>query len=136
MNIDVDRWLECLPIAEARTGDGMVIAGQLTAGPAHGVWLLVGELCLAFRLGDILEVVPVAPTERSVASTSQQGVRVLVRRGAPLLDVGLSKATGFEERQRRPFALSARPLTTQVSPCPHFLRLEREFLLRESLIDK
>jgi hypothetical protein len=135
MNIGVEKWLSHLPFAEEHAGDGIVLTGLLVPGDPGGLHVLVGELRLSFLNEDIVEIEPVATSESLFAHEDEGMVRVLVRRGAPVEDVRPSELCNKVLPQRRPFALSVRPLVVTLGPRARFRDLEREFLLSQSLID-
>lgn len=137
MNIKLETWLSRLPMAEEQVGDGIVLSGRLMPGAAGEFRILAGQLCLSFLRADILEIEPVSvPTADGLLQPPvQPEVRVLLRQGAPIQDVRAAELCDQILPQRRPFALSVRPLTITLGPCTRFRDLEREFLLSQSLIE-
>src|SRR5262245_14052045 len=114
-NSDPEQWVAQLPMAEAEFGDGLVLTGCLVPTKADEIRIVVGEFCLSFSPGDVLDVAPVGATEHVGMSPPAGTVRIAIRRRAPLLDVRLAVLI-HEPSPRRPFALSTRPLPLILDP--------------------
>ena len=134
MKIDVAQWIALLPLAEERTVDGIVLSGWLTPGENGQADLFVGGLRLSFQTDDFLEIEPVE-TEDLRPSGSPRLAHVLLRRGAPILDIRLDALCKAQPSQLKPFALAVRPSHLLLGPASRFRDLEREFLLKHGLID-
>jgi hypothetical protein len=131
MNVDVAQWIAHLPRADEQVGDGLVLTGYVLPAGAGEMRLAVGEVGLAFALADILDVAPAQEDFGPASSTP--AVRVVVRRGASLLDA--RPAMLVTGRPRMPFALSVRLTPVVLEPSRRFRDLERRFLLDHSLLD-
>ena len=134
MKIDVAQWVALLPLAEEPTVDGIVLSGWLAPGADGQADLFVGELRLSFQTDDFLEIEPVE-TEDVRPSGSPRLAHILLRRGAPILDIRLDALCEGKPPQLKPFALAVRPSHLLLGPVSRFRDLEREFLLKHGLID-
>ena len=134
MKVDVAQWVSLLPRAEEQAGDGIVLDGWLGRGQNGRVDIFVGGLRLSFRLRDILAIESVT-TEDTSAQASPRPVRVLVRRGAALLDIRPAELCERLPSHQKPFALAVRPYHRVLGGANRFRELEREFLLTHGLID-
>jgi hypothetical protein len=133
MGMDVEKWLSQLPIAEERISEGILLNGEFMPSAPGEARILVGELCLTFLREDVLDAARAAELENSWPLP--QLVRVVVRKGAPLLDARAKDLCGTALPGRRPFALSARPSIITSDPSPCFRDREHQFLQRQSLVD-
>lgn len=136
VDIALGKWLLDLPFAEEHAGNGIVLIGRPIASNLDHFHCLVGQLQLSFLLQDILEIEPVSPLELPLSEVNKGVARILVRRGAPIQDIRLSELCDPGLPQRRPFALSVRPLVITLGPRRRFRDLEREFLLTNSLTNE
>jgi hypothetical protein len=118
---DLERWLAVLPGADEEPGDGLVLSGRLAPAPPGRVRLVTRDLSLAFHADDVLDL------ESSGAAGE---VRLLLRRGAALVDARPAPLEPDAPAGRRPFALATRPRTLTLAPAPRFRALERAFLER------
>jgi len=134
MNIDLEKWLSQLPIVEEEIGHGILLNGWLVPGEIDQISIIVGELRLSFFSSDVVETKSVGSTEHLPPSAGVP-IRLVVRRGAPILDICLERPSEGFSQQRRPFALSVRPPTIIRGPSNKFRDLERQFLQSHSLID-
>lgn len=132
--MDVEKWLSHLPIAEEHIGEGILLNGEFMPSAPGEARILVGELCLTFHREDILDTEPAAELENSLPL--RHVIRIVVRKGAPLLDARAKDLCGAALPARRPFALTTRPSIMTSDPAPCFRDLEHQFLRRESLIDR
>jgi hypothetical protein len=132
MLLDLAKLLSSLPVAEEDTATGIVLGGWLAPSAPGQFRILVGELCLCFAEADLLEIELNAMAESSVRPASVVGVVVVIRRGAPLLDICLSKVYEGSFPGRKPFALAVRPFTirTNFNAESRFSRLDRQILDR------
>jgi hypothetical protein len=133
MSMDVEKWLSHLPIAEERIGEGILLNGEFMPSAPGEARILVGELCLTFLREDILDLELAAELENSPPRPHL--IRIVVRKGAPLLDARAKDLCGTAVPGRRPFALSTRRSIITYDPSPRFRDLEHQFLQRQSLID-
>jgi hypothetical protein len=133
MKIDVARWVALLPLAEEPTVEGIVLSGWLAPGEDGQADLFVGGLRLSFQIDDLLEIEPEAEDVRPPGSPRL--VHILLRRGAPILDIRLDALCQEQPPQLKPFALAVRPSHLLLGPVSRFRDLEREFLLKHGLID-
>lgn len=134
MNTDIKKWLSLLPFAEEQAANGIVLNGCLVSSQARKATILVGGVYLSFHRSDILEIEPADSTEDPVHPPSKVAIRVVIRRGASLLDIGLGQLDDEPSHHRRPFALSVRSLAATPAAADRFRNLERQFLLRHSLL--
>jgi hypothetical protein len=134
MNIDVAEWLCRLPLADEQAGDGIVLDGWLVPGEDGRTDISVRGLRLSFRSQDVLETQSVE-TEDAYAPSSPRAVRLLVRRGAAVLDIRPDEFCVALPPRRKPFALAVRPSHQLLGPANRFRELEREFLQKHGLID-
>jgi hypothetical protein len=132
MSMDVEEWLSRLPIAEEHTGQGILINGEFIPGAPGEVRFLVGELCLTFLREDILDIERAAESEDP--PPHRLWMRIVVRKGACLLDARAKDLCVTSVPGKKPFALAARPSITY-NPSPRFRELEHQFRQRHSLID-
>jgi hypothetical protein len=134
MKVDLAQWLFRLPLAEEKAADGIVLAGWLGRGEDGRVDIFAGRLRLSVRSQEILEIES-AETDEVSATFSLKPVRVVVRRGAALLDIRPDELCKELPPQRKPFALAVRPSHRPLGPADRFRQLEREFLRKHGLID-
>jgi hypothetical protein len=134
MNVDIVQWVSRLPCADEHAGDGFVLDGWLGRGEDGRAEIFVRGLRLSFRLRDILEIESIE-TEDGSAPSSRRPARLLVRRGAAVLDIRLDELCEALPPKRKPFALAVRPSHRGVGPANRFRELERAFLLKHGLID-
>jgi hypothetical protein len=134
MSMDVEKWLSHLPIAEEHIGEGILLNVEFMPSAPGEARILVGELCLTFLREDILDIEPAAELE-NLPPPHLHLIRIVVRKGAPLLDARAKDLCGTAAPGRRPFALSTRPSIITHDPSPRFRDLEHQFLQRQSLID-
>jgi hypothetical protein len=134
MKVDVAQWVSRLPLAEEQVGDGIVLDGWLGRAEDGRADIFVSGLRLSFRLQDILETQSVGMEDPS-APSSPRPVRLLVRRGAAVLDIRPDQLCEICLSRRKPFALAVRPSHLVLGPANRFRELEREFLLKHGLID-
>jgi hypothetical protein len=130
MVVDVARWLADLPRADEEITPQLVFEGWLIQGTAPFIRIISGGLCLKFATGDVIgiEVLDTASEERA------RRARVIVRRGAPLLDACPGeRMLGHLPAGRRPFALSSRPLFPGTISRTRFRELEEDFIRRNRL---
>jgi hypothetical protein len=91
----------------------------VSAGCGDDTRIVVGLLCLAFSSADVI----------AVHELEGGRVRLIVRRGAPLLDaIPWECVAGEIPQGRKPFALSSRPLTIRSLPFSRFRELEARYL--------
>lgn len=134
MKVEVAQWLCRLPLADEKVGDGIVLDGWLVPGGDGRADVSVRGLRLSFRSQDVLETQSVE-TEDAPAPSSPRAVRLLVRRGAAVLDIRPDEFCDALPLGRKPFALAVRPSHQVLGPANRFRELEREFLLKHGLID-
>jgi hypothetical protein len=113
--MDTETLLSGLPIAEEDTPSDIVLCGWLAPSAPGQFRILVGDLCLCLAEADLLEIEPNALAEFAIRPVSAIGVRIVIRRGAPLLDICMSKIYEGLFPGRKPFALSVRPLTIRTN---------------------
>ncbi len=133
MKVDVAQWLCRLPLAEEQAAEGIVLDGWLVSDEEGRADILVKGLRLSFRGQDILESESVE-TEGASAPSSPRHVRLLVRRGAAVLDIRPDELCDAYPSHQKPFALAVRPSHLVLGPANAFRELEREFLLKHGLI--
>jgi hypothetical protein len=134
LDTDVENWLSHLPLADEYPANGAVLNGWLVSSKARQITILVGEVYLSFHRSDILEIELADSQEITPDPSGKLAVRAIVRRGARLLDIRLVQLDDNLSQQRRPFALAARPLAPVLPPAGRFRDMERQFLLRHSLL--
>jgi hypothetical protein len=134
MKVDVVQWLSRLPLAEEQAGDGIVLDGWLGRGEHGRADIFTGGLRISVRSQEILEVGS-AETDRIPAPFSLKPVRIVVRRGAALLDIRPHELCEQLPPKRKPFALAVRPSHQPLGPADRFRELEREFLRKHGLTD-
>ena len=134
MNVDIVQWLSGLPGADEHAGDGLVLDGWLGRSEDGRAEIFVRGLRLSFRVRDILEI-EFVETEDASAPSSRRPVRLLVRRGAAVLDMRPDELCEALPPKTKPFALAVRPSHRAVGPANRFRELERAFLLKHGLID-
>ena len=132
MSMDVENWLSHLPMAEEHICEGILLNGEFIPSAPGEARVLVGELCLTFLCEDILDIERAAESEDS--SLHLRMMRIVIRKGAHLLDARAKDPSVASVPGKRPFALAARPSITY-NPSPRFRELERQFRERHSLID-
>ncbi|HKT48555.1 MAG TPA: hypothetical protein VJP87_13605 [Candidatus Acidoferrales bacterium] len=115
MLIDLNSLLASLPMAVEDRHAGIQLCGWLAPSEAGEMRIVAGDLCLCFREPDVLEIERDVMTESGLQPESAIRVRVLIRRGAPLLDLCLSKVYEGLFPGRKPFALAVRPHTIRTS---------------------
>lgn len=135
MKVDIAQWVSRLPLAEEQAGDGIVLDGWLGHGEDGRVDIFVSGLRLSFRSQDILEAESVE-IDNASAPSSPKPVRLLVRRGAAVLDIRPEELCETFPPRRKPFALAIRPSHLVLGPASRFRELEREFLLKHGLMDQ
>jgi hypothetical protein len=133
---DRKRWIAHLPVADEETVVDLVVVGWLLPGPAERAQIVAGDLCLTFATIDVLDLEPLGePLEKSDGGARR--VRLVVRRGAALLDVCPRECVvGRLPLGRQPFALSSRPLNMDIPSRTRFPELEEDFLTRAGLKPK
>lgn len=135
--LDVEEWLATLLVAEEESGDGIVLDGWVLTSELTGeiekVRLVVGGLYLSFAREDVTDIESVVAAGHGSVPPGAFASRVVVRRGAPILDIRLERLC--LQQTRRPFALSVRPSTITLGPSNRFRELERQFLRDHSLVD-
>jgi hypothetical protein len=131
VRLDVDRWLAQLPVADERESADIVLEGCLIASDNDKVRLLVGRLCLAFARADVLAAEELDDRECGESTAAAIHARLVVRRGAALLDASPGELHADRIRGRAPFALSARPPVILAAPAPRYRALERAFMAPE-----
>lgn len=134
MKVDVAQWVSRLSLAEEQAGDGIVLDGWLGRVEDGRADIFVSGLRISFRLRDILEAESVE-TDDASAPSSPRPVRLLVRRGAAVLDVRPEELCEVFLPRQKPFALAVRPSHLVLGPASRFRELEREFILKHGLID-
>jgi hypothetical protein len=132
MRMDIEKWLSHLPIAEEHIVEGILFDVEFISSTPGEARVVVGELCLTFLREDILDIESAAEMENS---PPHGPFRIVVRKGAPLLDARANEICGKVALGRRPFALSARPSIITHAHSPRFRELEHQFLKRHILID-
>ncbi len=115
MLIDLEKLLSSLPMAVEDRVTGILLCGWLAPSEPGEFRILVGDLCLCFQESDLLDIERTSLTESGLRPAFAIGIRVLVRRGAPLLDLCLSKVYEGLFPGRKPFALAVRPHTIRTS---------------------
>jgi hypothetical protein len=115
MLIDVGKLLSSLQVAEEDTATGIVLCGWLAPSAPGQLRILVDDLCLCFDQADLLEIEPNPMAESAKRPSSAVGIQVVIRRGARLLDICLSKVYEGLFAGRKPFALAVRPLTIRTN---------------------
>jgi len=134
MNDEIVQWVSRLPLVDERAGDGLVLDGWLGRSENGRAEIFVRGLRLSFRLRDILEIESLE-TDAAATPSARTPVRLVVRRGAGVLDIRLSELCEGLTPKQRPFALTVRPSHRAIGPANHFRELERAFLLKHGLID-
>ena len=134
MKVDVVHWLSLLPLAEEHAGEGIVLNGWIGCGENGRAEIFASGLRLSFGSQDILDIEP-AGTDFVSATSPLKPVRVVVRRGATLLDVRPDTLCEDLLPQQKPFALAVRLSHQPIGPADRFRELEREFLRKHGLID-
>jgi hypothetical protein len=127
MTIHVQRWLAQVPDADERFPDGIALEGWLIAAGDGEARFLTGRLCLTFSRADIVAIEEVAE-EESRTEGSAIHVRVVVGRGARLLDASPAELFDGLIPGRAPFALATRPPVIRTGAIPRFSALERDYL--------
>jgi hypothetical protein len=115
MLIDLDKLLSSLPVAEEDAETGIAISGRLAPSARGEICILVGDLGLYFLEVDVLRIEASVIDGLAKEPISSAGMQVVIRRGAPLLDICLSKTYEGFIPGHKPFALAVRPLTIKTN---------------------
>lgn len=115
MLIDLDKLLSSLPVAEEDTEAGIVVSARLAPSAPGQICILVGDLGLHFLEADVLKIEPSVADGLIEEPLSSAYTQVVIRRGAPLLDICLSKIYEGSIPGRKPFALAVRPLAMETN---------------------
>ena len=134
MNLDIEKWLSHIPLAEEVVGEGIVLSGWLVPSKPEELCILIGELYLVFHRIDIVGMELVTSIEDPGELKPAIEVRIVIRRGSPILDIRLGQLREVLSPQQRPFAFSVRPLSITLKPASRFRNLERQFLEDAGLI--
>jgi hypothetical protein len=131
MSENIEEWLSQLPTAHECPSEGILLVGTLAPSAPEVACVVVGGFCFVFRRADILDI---EIQDCSQVASQPQTIRVVVRKGAPLMNAFPSDIRGESPTGRRPFALSSRQSIGVSNPCPRFRALEDHFLRKHSLL--